>query len=91
MVYSRHGHDTNDRPIIVICNFTPTLRENYRIGVPQHGKYVELLNSDSARYGGSNSILGDTILDTNPGPWQGQAQFVELNIASLAVTVLQLR
>jgi 1,4-alpha-glucan branching enzyme len=41
-------------PIVVVCNFTPVPRESYRIGVPEEGKYREILNSDSAFYGGSN-------------------------------------
>jgi 1,4-alpha-glucan branching enzyme len=34
-------------------NFTPVPRNNYRIGVPTHGFYKELLNSDASEYGGS--------------------------------------
>jgi len=39
---------------VVVCNFTPVPRGNYRIGVPDAGYYMELLNSDSEQYGGSN-------------------------------------
>ena len=40
----------------VICafNFTPVPRDNYVIGVPDEGDYVELLNSDASWYGGGN-------------------------------------
>ncbi len=40
--------------IIIVCNFTPVPRFNYRIGVPEAGVYREILNSDSEFYGGSN-------------------------------------
>ncbi len=40
-------------PLLIVCNFTPVPRENYRVGVPAGGRWVELLNSDSERYGGS--------------------------------------
>ena len=40
--------------VVVIVNFTPVPRNGYRIGVPAAGVYAELLNSDSAVYGGSN-------------------------------------
>jgi 1,4-alpha-glucan branching enzyme len=40
--------------IVVVCNFTPVVRENYRIGVPSAGYYREIFNSDSEVYGGSN-------------------------------------
>jgi len=42
-----------DHPIIVICNFTPVLRKNYRVGVPKGGYWKEILNSDASEYGGS--------------------------------------
>jgi 1,4-alpha-glucan branching enzyme len=40
--------------ILVVCNFTPVPREQYRVGVPFDGFWRELLNSDSADYAGSN-------------------------------------
>jgi 1,4-alpha-glucan branching enzyme len=39
----------------VVCNFTPVVRDNYRIGVPTTGYYREILNTDSEIYGGSNA------------------------------------
>jgi 1,4-alpha-glucan branching enzyme len=39
--------------VLVICNFTPIVRGNYRVGVPQGGPWRERLNSDAADYGGS--------------------------------------
>ncbi len=44
----------SDDFLIIICNFTPLIRENYRIGVPAGGCYQELINSDLAVYWGSN-------------------------------------
>ncbi|MDH5614243.1 MAG: 1,4-alpha-glucan branching protein GlgB, partial [Gammaproteobacteria bacterium] len=45
----------SDVEIICVFNFTPVPRENYQIGVPLSGDYLELLNTDAACYGGSNS------------------------------------
>jgi 1,4-alpha-glucan branching enzyme len=42
------------RRIICACNFSPVVREGYRIGVPCDGLYREILNTDSALFGGSN-------------------------------------
>src|SRR4029079_1882364 len=39
--------------MLIICNFTPGPRENYRIGVPRGGRWRECLNSDAPLYGGS--------------------------------------
>ncbi|QGM80857.1 1,4-alpha-glucan branching protein GlgB [Otariodibacter oris] len=44
----------NGQSIIVVSNFTPNPRENYRIGVHRQGQYKEILNSDSMYYMGSN-------------------------------------
>ena len=43
----------NDPEILVVLNFTPVLRRNYRVGVPRPGLWAEVLNSDAAVYGGS--------------------------------------
>ena len=40
---------------MVVCNFTPVVREDYRVGVPAGGYYREILNTDSEIYGGSNA------------------------------------
>lgn len=39
--------------VLVVCNFTPVPRENYRVGVGRPGRWRELLNSDAVPYGGS--------------------------------------
>ena len=53
LAYVRRAKDPNDFTV-VIHNFTPVVREHYRIGVPSGGWYREILNTDSAFYGGSN-------------------------------------
>ncbi len=44
---------TMDDQILFVCNFTPVVRENYRVGVPLEGSWKEILNSDAPLYGGS--------------------------------------
>jgi 1,4-alpha-glucan branching enzyme len=51
--FIRKSYDGNQK-IIVVCNFTPVPRQNYRVGVPEDGVYKEILNSDSSYYQGSN-------------------------------------
>ncbi len=50
----RLGREPDDRPVAVVCNFTPVVRRDYRIGVPLGGYWEEVLNTDAERYGGSN-------------------------------------
>lgn len=47
--------------VIVVCNFTPMVREGYRIGVPKAGAYRELINTDQDIYGGSGIGNGPDI------------------------------
>ncbi len=75
-------------PIIVIANFTPIPRQSYRIGLPQPGAFQELLNSDSARYGGGD--LGNQgAITAEEIPWQGQPYSAELTLPPLAVLYLR--
>jgi 1,4-alpha-glucan branching enzyme len=52
IAFIRRGTDAAP-PVVVVCNFTPVVRENYRIGVPHGGMWHERLNSDGREYGGS--------------------------------------
>lgn len=45
--------DPSGDQTLVVCNFTPVVRANYRIGVPHRGRWREVLNSDAMEYGGS--------------------------------------
>ena len=53
LAFLRRAKDPNDS-MVVICNFTPVIREDYRIGVPTGGYYREVLNTDAECYGGTN-------------------------------------
>jgi 1,4-alpha-glucan branching enzyme len=52
--FLRRGPKPRDQ-VLVVCNFTPVPRTNYRVGVPTGGRWVERLNSDASLYGGSGS------------------------------------
>jgi 1,4-alpha-glucan branching enzyme len=54
LIYLRKAK-TSDDFVVVCCNFTPVLRDAYRVGVPRGGMYEEVFNSDSVFYGGSNA------------------------------------
>ncbi|MBI1869678.1 MAG: 1,4-alpha-glucan branching protein GlgB [Chlamydiae bacterium] len=73
-----------ERQLISICNFSPTVRQNYRLGLPRRGWYSEILNTDAACYGGSNvgnrgGIWAEEI------PWQGQPFSANFHLPPLAV------
>jgi 1,4-alpha-glucan branching enzyme len=73
---------------IVIFNFTPVPRHNYRIGVPEAGEYREVFNSDSSYYGGSN--LGNPHpLHTQPVAWMGREQSLMITLPPLGALILR--
>ncbi len=80
--------DENENPLLVVCNFTPEVRENYKIGVPSSGNWKEVLNSDHADYGGSN-ILNASPLVSETIKWHGQEQALNLKLAPLALMVFE--
>jgi 1,4-alpha-glucan branching enzyme len=70
--------------ILVVCNFTPVLREQFRVGVPRAGRWHELLNSDAALYGGSGAgNLGGVEADAEP--FHGRPCSLSLTLPPLAV------
>lgn len=75
--------------LIVVCNFTPVVREEYRIGVPQAGVYHEVFNSDWEMYGGSGQnnarpLASETL------PWHNRQHSLTLRIPPLATVYLKL-
>jgi 1,4-alpha-glucan branching enzyme len=76
------------RPVLAVINATPTVHFGYRIGVPQGGRWVELLNSDAEIYGGSGmGNLGG--VDAEDHAWHGYDQSVPLTLPPLAVVLLR--
>ena len=58
-VYAYLRLSQNGDPVLFVANWTPVVREGYRIGVPVGGAWSELVNSDDLRYGGSGVVNGD--------------------------------
>ena len=71
-------------------NFTPVPRSDYRIGVPAAGYYQELLNSDSAVYGGSN-IGNEGGVSSAPIAAHGYEHSISLSVPPLACLLLKRR
>jgi 1,4-alpha-glucan branching enzyme len=74
---------------IIVLNFTPVLRHNYRIGVPKSGNYTEIFNSDAAFYGGSNQGNG-AGLNTENVAWMNYAQSLLITLPPLAGLIIKL-
>jgi 1,4-alpha-glucan branching enzyme len=74
--------------IVVVINWTPVVREGYRVGVPQAGYYAERLNSDATAYGGSN-IGNEGGRHTEDVPAHGHAQSLSLTLPPLGAIFLK--
>ena len=74
------------RPVLVVANFTPQPREDYRVGVPEDGWWRELLCSDAARFGGSGVVNTRTKASTSE--WQGQPASIRLRVPPLGISFL---
>jgi 1,4-alpha-glucan branching enzyme len=74
---------SSDEVVMVVCNFTPVPRDNYRLGVPRGGIWRECLNSDATIYGGSGQgNLG--AVEASPLPAHGRFHSLSLRLPPLS-------
>ena len=74
-------------PLLFVANFTPIVRQNYRIGVPSAGVWLEAANSDNLRYGGSG-VMNESV-ETDPISTHGHDQSIEVNLPPLGAIFLK--
>jgi 1,4-alpha-glucan branching enzyme len=76
--------------VICISNFTPLVRKGYRFGVPEAGLYVELLNTDGKRYGGSGVEATDGI-QSEQVEAHGRPCSLQMDLPPLATLILKMK
>jgi 1,4-alpha-glucan branching enzyme len=88
IAFLRRGLDRS-RAIFCVCNFTPVVRDNYRLGAPGPGVYRERINTDSEYYGGSN--VGNPLgkVDAEAIPSHGHEWSLSLVLPPLATVILE--
>jgi 1,4-alpha-glucan branching enzyme len=74
--------------VVTVLNFTPIVRPEYRIGVPEPGWYAEIVNSDADAYGGSNVGNGGGV-ETEPVAAHGFDQSLRIVLPPLACLMLK--
>lgn len=77
-----------DNHLLIVLNFTPIVRHDYRVGVLEAGTYAEIFNSDSIFYSGSNISNGTSIV-SEPVNTMGRDHSLVLNLPPLAGIILQ--
>ena len=80
--------DKQGSKLIVVQNFSPVIRFDYRIGVPDSGTYTEVFNSDRTEYGGWGNTNGE--IPANGAAMQGFMQSLSLTVPPLATICLSL-
>ncbi len=78
---------TNGSAIVIVCNFTPVARHNYRVGVPSGGVWKERLNSDAKDYGGSG-VGNMGAVEASPLACHGRHFSLALALPPLAILFL---
>ncbi|PRO65391.1 1,4-alpha-glucan branching protein GlgB [Alkalicoccus urumqiensis] len=81
---SRYGNET----LAVVCNFTPEVYYDYKVGVPHPGTYTEIFCSDKAEYGGSGQE-NDSLHFTMPERWHDHPQHIKIKVPPFAVCVFK--
>jgi 1,4-alpha-glucan branching enzyme len=85
--FMRKGKAPGD-VLVAVLNFTPVPRHNYRVGVPQGGKWEEVLNSDAPLYGGSGQgNLGG--VQAAPFSWHGRRYLLNVTVPPLGMVVFK--
>jgi 1,4-alpha-glucan branching enzyme len=75
-------------PILIVCNFTPVPRLNFRVGVPAAGVWREVFNSDATGYWGSG-VLNPTPIESESIPAHGRFSSIQLSLPPLGATFLK--
>ncbi len=84
LTFLRHSHDRRET-VMVVCNFTPVVRHDYRVGVPFQARFTEIMNTDSTAYNGSNvGNFGDRW--TEEVEAQGKPYSVQLALPPLSTS-----
>jgi 1,4-alpha-glucan branching enzyme len=80
-------HSRSGQSVIACCNFTPVVRQGYRLGVPVPGEYRQLLNSDSSEFGGSG-VVNDRPIMSEERAWHDKPYSIVFTLPPLGAVYL---
>ncbi|MFF3456430.1 1,4-alpha-glucan branching enzyme [Streptomyces sp. NPDC002730] len=88
-VFAFLRYDASGAPLLAVSHFSPVVRHEYRLGVPDPGQaWTEILNTDAARYGGGN-VLNEDPLKPESVPSHGRPASIQLTLPPLATVWLR--
>lgn len=85
LVFARKAHKKSDL-LLVVCNFTPVCREQYKIGVPYAGKYKEIFNSDQKEFGGAG-FENTKVLSAKKDECDGRKHSIRITVPPMGIAV----
>ena len=87
LIYNRKGNDEGN-DLVIVLNMTPVPRHDFRVGVHQTGKWIEIFNSDAIKFWGSG--LGNPLpLNSETVNWHGRENSIKITIPPLAAVVFK--
>ena len=87
VAFLRRARDPGD-VVLVVSNFTPVVRSDYRVGVPRSGRWRELVNTDADAYGGSGQGNAGGVW-AEPKAWHGRPHSLLLTLPPLSTVILK--
>lgn len=88
--FIRIGKNKKEK-LIFICNFTPEVYYDFKVGFPELGEYVEVFNSDSLEFGGAGNIMGDSILKATEESFKNFDYSISVKVPPLGTLVLKVK
>lgn len=87
IAFLRRSRDEGEE-LLVVCNFTPVLYENFHVGAPYAGTYEEIFNSDEVQFGGSGFLNSRRVVSKEVA-WDGREHSLSINVPPLGITVFR--
>ncbi|WP_078616670.1 1,4-alpha-glucan branching enzyme [Streptomyces sp. 351MFTsu5.1] len=88
-VFAFLRYDAEGTPLLAVSNLSPVARPDYRIGAPDDiPAWVESLNTDTGKYGGSD-VTNPDVLKPDPQGWHGRPASLQLTLPPLATVWLR--
>ncbi len=86
-VISYRRIDKRGKEVVVVINFTPVMRDNFRLGLPFGGTWQELFNSDDVAFGGTG-VVNQAPITTQEVPMHGFSRSASITLPPLGAVIL---
>ncbi|EKN62416.1 1,4-alpha-glucan branching protein GlgB [Schinkia azotoformans] len=85
--FMRKSKNKNDF-LIIVCNFTPVVYQDFKVGVPLHASYVEVFSSDETEFGGTGQVNTGELISKKRN-WHGQPYYISIKIPPFGISILR--